>query len=213
MRKIWIIIIAVIILGPIVVYAWNDCPYGLIDDPFPGSCPRYTDTNDNDICDHSESPTDGTVNTNIQTSTNTSQTATVTDDNGRRKGRDRGGEEDISRISEELISQELNTKENYYLFPLALILTLSYIIIYLFYRNKKLRRITYRKIWNLVLVASLFGTGITGIMLIFLINQGLQTSYNLTITFLHGISAIIMTVTTVFHLHIYWKQLKMIFKG
>jgi len=208
MRKIWIIIIAVIILGPIVVYAWNDCPYGLIDDPFPGSCPRYTDTNNNDICDHSESPTDGTVDTNIQTTTNTSKTISVSDENSKGRGRNGGEGEDISKVSKELISQELNTKQNYYLFPLVLVLTLSYIISYLFYRNKKLRRITYRKIWNLVLIASLLGTGITGIMLIFLINQGLQTYYNLTITFLHGISAIIMTVTTVFHVHIYWKQLK-----
>jgi hypothetical protein len=36
------------------VYGWLDCPYGKINDPYPGSCFRYVDTNNNKICDHSE---------------------------------------------------------------------------------------------------------------------------------------------------------------
>ena len=37
------------------IYAWDDCPRGLIDDPAPGECRLYTDTDGNQICDHSES--------------------------------------------------------------------------------------------------------------------------------------------------------------
>jgi len=36
------------------VYAWDDCPKGLANDEYPGSCPRYIDTDENGICDHSE---------------------------------------------------------------------------------------------------------------------------------------------------------------
>jgi len=36
--------------------AWLDCPYGRINDPYPGRCNLYTDTNNNQICDHSEAP-------------------------------------------------------------------------------------------------------------------------------------------------------------
>jgi len=36
------------------VYAWDDCPKGMINDEYPGSCPRYVDTDGNGICDHSE---------------------------------------------------------------------------------------------------------------------------------------------------------------
>ena len=32
----------------------TDCPFGEINDPFPGSCGRYIDRNGNDICDLSE---------------------------------------------------------------------------------------------------------------------------------------------------------------
>jgi len=31
-----------------------DCPKGLINDSYPGNCGLYTDTNNNQICDHSE---------------------------------------------------------------------------------------------------------------------------------------------------------------
>ena len=36
------------------ILAWDDCPYGLKNDPYPGRCHRYIDTNNNQICDHSE---------------------------------------------------------------------------------------------------------------------------------------------------------------
>lgn len=36
------------------VYAWDDCPKGLENDPYPGECSRYIDTDNNGICDHSE---------------------------------------------------------------------------------------------------------------------------------------------------------------
>jgi len=36
------------------VYAWDDCPKGLVNDEYPGSCPLYVDTDGNGICDHSE---------------------------------------------------------------------------------------------------------------------------------------------------------------
>jgi len=34
--------------------AWLDCPFGKINDPYPGLCDLYLDTNQNQICDHSE---------------------------------------------------------------------------------------------------------------------------------------------------------------
>ena len=36
------------------VYAWDDCPKGKVNDPYPGDCARYIDTDENGICDHSE---------------------------------------------------------------------------------------------------------------------------------------------------------------
>jgi hypothetical protein len=36
------------------VLAWEDCPLGMANDPYPGACPRYIDTNEDGICDHSQ---------------------------------------------------------------------------------------------------------------------------------------------------------------
>lgn len=33
---------------------WNDCPKGEVNDPFPGECGRYIDTDKDGICDHSQ---------------------------------------------------------------------------------------------------------------------------------------------------------------
>jgi hypothetical protein len=55
----WILILLVVAgvlgLGTLSAWAWDDCPLGLVNDPYPGACPRYVDTNDDGICDHSQS--------------------------------------------------------------------------------------------------------------------------------------------------------------
>ena len=33
---------------------WNSCPRGLINDPYPGKCRSYIDTNNDAICDRSQ---------------------------------------------------------------------------------------------------------------------------------------------------------------
>jgi len=33
---------------------WNDCPKGEVNDPYPGECGRYIDTDKDGICDHSQ---------------------------------------------------------------------------------------------------------------------------------------------------------------
>lgn len=41
--------------------AWDDCPHGLENDPYPGDCNKYIDTNDDGFCDHSQSDPNGTT--------------------------------------------------------------------------------------------------------------------------------------------------------
>jgi hypothetical protein len=41
-------------LIPKTVLAWDDCVRGLVNDPYPGECARYIDTDNDDICDHSQ---------------------------------------------------------------------------------------------------------------------------------------------------------------
>ena len=34
--------------------SYSDCPLGNVDCKYPGACGKYIDTDNNDICDHSE---------------------------------------------------------------------------------------------------------------------------------------------------------------
>jgi len=38
------------------VFAQYDCPFGEVNDPYPGDCGRYIDTDNTGYCDHSEPP-------------------------------------------------------------------------------------------------------------------------------------------------------------
>ncbi len=65
-KKLLIALILLISLPSANLYAWDDCPYGQVDDPYPGDCARYVDTDNDGICDHSQpAPEDrvGSVNT------------------------------------------------------------------------------------------------------------------------------------------------------
>jgi len=54
MKKYALILALPILFLPIVTFAWDDCPYGLVNDPYPGECNKYIDTDDDGICDHSQ---------------------------------------------------------------------------------------------------------------------------------------------------------------
>lgn len=54
---------------PAKAFAWLDCPYGEINDPYPGLCELYVDTNNNQICDHSESTPQDSQTKALQTRT------------------------------------------------------------------------------------------------------------------------------------------------
>ncbi|MCR4427836.1 MAG: gustatory receptor family protein [Caldiserica bacterium] len=50
-----LVLLIAVFIQVLPVLAWDDCPLGLVNDPYPGSCPRYVDTNGDGICDHSQS--------------------------------------------------------------------------------------------------------------------------------------------------------------
>jgi len=49
-----ILLIMFILLSTVAYAQWDDCPYGEVDEPYPGTCPRYIDTNNDSLCDKSQ---------------------------------------------------------------------------------------------------------------------------------------------------------------
>jgi len=52
-----------ILLSTFVYAQWDDCPFGEVDEPYPGTCGRYIDTNSDGLCDHSQEEPISTENT------------------------------------------------------------------------------------------------------------------------------------------------------
>jgi len=56
-NKTIIICIFIILIIPTIastVSAWDNCPFGEVNESYPGTCGRYTDTDDDNICDLSQ---------------------------------------------------------------------------------------------------------------------------------------------------------------
>jgi hypothetical protein len=62
---------------PSTALAWDNCPKGLVNDPYPGECRRYVDTNNDGICDLSQSEPVATTTTSLVTTTKQTTTTTA----------------------------------------------------------------------------------------------------------------------------------------
>lgn len=54
MSKRIILIFFLVLISSTNALAWDDCPKGLVNDPYPGECSKYIDTDNDGICDHSQ---------------------------------------------------------------------------------------------------------------------------------------------------------------
>lgn len=137
--------------------AWDDCPFGYENEEYPGSCWRYTDSNDDDICDRSqEEPTasGGTGDGNGTTSgTDQSTAVTAADD----------GEED----DDDDHDGTLSLTDNKYLRQLVV----SFLVVIgaiaatrLAVRGGVLSRRTEKILWNIALLVVFLPSAITGVM-------------------------------------------------
>jgi hypothetical protein len=63
---------------PDAALAWNNCPKGLTNDPYPGACRRYVDTNGDGICDLSQSEPAASTTTSLPVSTTDTVTTSTT---------------------------------------------------------------------------------------------------------------------------------------
>ena len=206
------------------------CPYGMINDPYPGQCPRYTDLNGDGICDLSQVTAAATTTDDSTTSSDTSTDSSSTDNtqtssiNDQSHGHgavsdqlnpDSQVDSTASLIHDPgtgLDTGNLHEGTGYYAVPVSILLISGYLLTHYLFTKGILKREKHRRLWNLLLTAGYIGTGSTGVILIFLINLGIKTVLNPTITFWHAELAILMTICTLIHVHLYWKPFKNIFK-
>jgi hypothetical protein len=196
------------------------CPYGMVNDPYPGQCPRYTDITGEGICDLSQATAAAT--TTDTSTTSTDDTSTTTTDSGNGHGanadttiQDQSADSNATTIPDStgLDSGNLQVDTtNYYVLPVTIMLIGGYLFTQYLFNKGILKRNKHRRIWNLLVTAGYLGTGVTGILLTIMINLGIRTALNPSITYWHAEMAILMVVGTLIHIHLYWKPFKNMFR-
>jgi hypothetical protein len=188
-----ILILSLFFLMPIVSFAsWDDCPHGKTDGSceYPGECGRYTDTNNDAICDHSqENPNKQINNFDIQVKQNLS-----------------------SDELEKTTKQTAQESRQYPLFVIAALITILYGFTYILTQNKTITVLTHRKIWNGILTVVFLTTSLLGVLLILQINSGKVFNLPFDLLYWHVVTGIVMMVIALFHMGWHWKYYKNFFK-
>lgn len=166
---------------------WDDCPFGEVNDSYPGDCGRYIDTNDDGICDHSQPEPE-----NEGSSEETSPLA--------------GGEQSNENSS---ARQTQKASARYYNFPMITgILLFLYAVSWGLSKKGKLTLASHRKIWNIALLLTFLVSGLLGILLVLRISHGIAIVLPFNTLFLHVEAGIAMAIISFFHVAWHWPYFK-----
>jgi hypothetical protein len=114
---------------------------------------------------------------------------------------DQGNEEPSSSVAE-------GYNPDYNILPIILALFMFYLVTYLLYDNKNMKRRTFKQIWSLVLVGSFLFVGIAGVILSILADFNLVLPFDFNLLFWHVEAGIILAITIILHMHIHFKRFK-----
>lgn len=198
------------------------CPYGLVNDPYPGQCPRYIDITGDGICDLSQAAasTSTTTSTTSNSDSSSSQSSGNNDQSASNSASDTGTVDhndstNASTIPDSgsgLDSSAFGEGGGYHVLPISILLIGGYLFTHMLFSRGILSQQKHRRLWNLLVTGGYIGTGITGILLTVMINLGVRTFLNPTITFWHAELAVLMVIGTLIHIHLYKKPFKKMFK-
>jgi hypothetical protein len=157
-----IIIITALLLLPYVIAL--DCPNGLVNDPYPGSCGLYIDKNNDSICDNSQV---------IET--------------------------DSYSVTDKLLIPQ-NWTRGYHFPQIAIIILIVYLISLFLSKKEKISLVAHRRFWNLLLLISFLGVGISGIFLVLRLDFGINIYWPFNLLFWHVETGITMTLISICHI-------------
>jgi hypothetical protein len=181
-------IMSFISLGSMNVLAWDNCPFGETDEPYPGSCGRYIDTDKDNICDLSQ-PSPAERSNIIEEKTDSLQEA---------------------QTNVAIITNTNTAGINYYFIPIAFILFVFYLITLQLSKKKKMKNVQHKKLWNMLLLSTFLVSGIFGIILAILISYGIRLSFYADLLFWHVEFGIAMAMISIFHIAWHWKYYRKI---
>ncbi|MBC8499146.1 MAG: DUF4405 domain-containing protein [Candidatus Atribacteria bacterium] len=212
------IIFILIAFSSISIYAWDNCPYGLEDDPYPGECKRYIDTDGDGICDRSQ-PAPEDRDTSIFLNEENIEEDTK-DDNKYFKETDQkvtGGLFITEAASNEKTVSDSPSPERKPL-PSYHFLEIFFIALLIYFGGKFLARkleissCKEKKFWNVFLLISFIGSAGTGMILVFIRDYDWFRSIDFNFLFWHVGFSIVMALLGIFHALWHLKYYLSIFK-
>ncbi len=162
------------------VVAWDNCPFGEINDTYPGNCGRYVDTDGDGICDLSQPAPENRVE---------------------QKEGIEGGNASIQIESK-------GRGIDYFFIPIVLLLVVFYLTSLILSKKKKITAVKHRKIWNLLLLITFLVSGILGILLVLKVSFGIEIPSYSDALFFHVEFGIAMTFISIFHILWHWKYFR-----
>jgi hypothetical protein len=216
MRKVFIILFSVLLAigiagtfwGTDIARAaqllWDSCPNGLTNDPYPGACRLYLDTNNDRICDRSQSAPQSNSSTGSTTATTpannspvvTTPAPAVTGSQTSPAATDTGGtgKADTGK-----------SRYTYYFVPILAGLIVLYSFTWILSARKIIATLLHRKIWNMVLLVSALISALLGIVLLINIEFGTRITMPFNMLFWHVEAGIALSVVAIFHIIWHWR--------
>lgn len=103
--------------------------------------------------------------------------------------------------------------DSYNFFLILIIMLLSYGISALLVKLDKIRLITHRRIWNILLLITFFVSGIMGLILAFLVDNKISFSWYREFLWFHVEFGISMAIISIFHFYYHLRYYINIFKN
>ena len=200
------------------IYAWDNCPYGLEDDPYPGECKRYIDTDGDGICDRSQ-PAPEDRDTSISLNEENIE-ENVKDDNKYFKETDKkiiGGifiaeAASTQKTVSDPSSPERKPLPSYHFLEIFLVSLLIYFGGKFLARKLEVSSCKEKKFWNVFLLISFIGSAGMGMTLVFIEDYDWFRSINFNFLFWHVEFSIVMALLGIFHALWHLKYYLSIFK-
>lgn len=205
----FVIVFALTILNTGNIYAWDNCPYGLENDYYPGDCHRYIDTDKDGICDRSQpTPEDRETKTILPYAQEVKpgEESFSIENNTPEIG---GGERNSPfTIMAEAAGNPVSStssipvrghQQDYNLIELFILIILFYLGGKLIARKLKKSIGQERKFWNTLLLFSFIGSAGTGMILVLIRDLEWFKNINFNFLFWHVEFSIIMALLGIFH--------------
>jgi hypothetical protein len=204
---------------------WNSCPRGETNCRYPGKCHSYVDTNDDRICDRSQSaphtatPTPSLTATTVPATTTTSTpTSTLVPSSTSSKSSENvlaaiipqnNSSTPAPSLSDQYLdvsdSTQSEDRHSYYLLPILLVIVVLYALTWTLSARKIIRNMFHRKIWNLILLVSSLVSALLGIILIINIDFGTNIILPFNMLFWHVEAGIALGIIAIFHIFWHWR--------